>query len=163
MNPSLRRLLAAALLALLAATALPAAEAYKIGDVFAPFTTKDQHDKTYTLEPGVRMVIVSFDMGSGKDVNGYLERKPADFLASQQAVFIANIYGMPGVGRMFAMPKMRKYPHRILLADEEHFLDRYPVKKGRLTVLRLDGQGRVEGVEFPDPEKELNALFAAKP
>ena len=40
--------------------------------------------------------------------------------------FIANVYGMPAIGRFFAMPKMKKYPHRIMLADAEGLLDEFP-------------------------------------
>ncbi len=159
MNLLLRRLF----LTLALASAAFAAEPYKPGDLFAPFTTKDQHDQPYRFAPGVRTVIVSFAMGSGKDANTYFEKQPASFLADQKAVFIANIYGMPGVGRMFAMPKMKKYPHRILLADEENFLDRYPSQKDRLTVFTLDPSGKIEAIRFVNPEKEMASIFAAKP
>lgn len=159
MNPLLRSLLLAATLA----TVAFAAEPYKPGDLFEPFTTKDQHDQSYRLEPGVRTVIVSFAMGSGKDANAYLEKQPARFLADHKAVFVANIHGMPGVGRMFALPKMKKYPHRILLADAENFLDRYPSQKDRLTVFTLDPAGKIESIRFVNPEKEMPSIFAAKP
>ena len=136
-----------------------AAEKYKKSDVLAPFTTKDQHDISYTLEPGIKLVVVSFEMGSGKAANAFFEKQPADFLTQNQAVFIANIYGMPGIGRMFALPKMKKYPHRILLADAEDFLARYPEKEDMLTVLRLDDKGVVQSVDFVDPKKGLPAVF----
>jgi hypothetical protein len=65
---------------------------------------------------------------------------------------------MPGIGRTFALPKMRKYPHRIILADEEHFLDRYPTEDGKLTLFRLDDAGKITEIKFIDPEK-LGAAF----
>lgn len=136
-----------------------AVEKYKKSDVLTPFTTKDQHENSYTLEPGIKLVVVSFEMGSGKAANAFFEKQPADFLTKNQAVFIANIYGMPGIGRMFALPKMKKYPHRILLADAEDFLARYPEKEDMLTVLRLDDKGVVQSVDFVDPKKGLPAVF----
>lgn len=144
---------------LLSAITVSAQEKYKKSDVFTPFTTKDQHESSYTFEPGIKLVVVSFEMGSGKSANAFFEKQPADFLARNHAIFIANIYGMPGIGRMFALPKMKKYPHRILLADEESFLARYPEKNNQLTVLRLDDKGIVQSVEFVDPKKDLPALF----
>ncbi len=159
----MKRLLPLLVLAYAVTTGAHAAEAYKPGDQFTPFTTKDQHDNAYTLTPGVRTVIVSFAMGSGKDANDYFEQQPAAFLAEQKAVFIANIHGMPGIGRRFALPKMKKYPHRILLADDEHFTDRYPRMKNRLTVFTLDPQGRIEAIRFVDPEKEMASIFTAHP
>jgi hypothetical protein len=155
----LRRLATFALLALSVACA-HAADAYKTGDALTPFTVKDQHEQAFTFTPG--LVIVSFSMSVGKDANGYFARQPAGFLAQNQTLFIANIYGMPAIGRFFALPKMKKYPHRILLGDDEHLLDRFPVREGKLTVLRLDPSARITAVEFVDAENELPAVFAAK-
>lgn len=139
-----------------------AADAYKVGDTLVSFTVKDQHDQPYTFAPGPRIVLVSFVMGVGKDANGYFAKQPADFLAQHQTIFIANIHGMPGIGRFFALPKMKKYPHRILLGDDEHLLDRYPVQEGKLTVVRLDAAAKITAVEFVDAEKELPSVFASR-
>ena len=91
---------------LLLAAAL-AAQTYRAGDRFAPFSTKDQHDRAYTYEGGARRVIVAFEMGSGKAANAFFETQPADFLARHETIFLSNIHGMPGIARAFAMPKMR--------------------------------------------------------
>ena len=144
-----------------AADTTASADTYKIGDTFAPFTTKDQHEKDYAFEPGaVRLVVVSFEMSAGKDANAFFAEKGAAFLDEQKTVFIANIYGMPAIGRFFALPKMKRYPHRILLADAETFLARYPYQPGKLTALRLDENARITAIEFADPEKGLPAVFA---
>ena len=140
---------------------LRAAEPYKVGDVFASFATKDQHDKAYTYEGGARLVIVAFEMGAGKAANSFLEKQPASFLDAHKAIFISNIHGMPGIGRMFALPKMKKYPHRILLADAENFLARYPAKEDFLTVLSLDEKGVVTAIRHVDPKRQMETIFAA--
>lgn len=155
-----RTLLSATFAAVLSAATALAAELYKVGDALEPFTTKDQHEKDYTFAPGPRLVIVSFEMSEGKAANGFFAEKGAAFLDEQKTVFIANIHGMPAVGRLFAMPKMKRYPHRILLADAETFLERYPHEDKKLTVLRLDAAGVVTAIEFIDPEAGLPALFA---
>jgi len=152
----------AGLIALAGSTlSVSAASPYQAGDAFEGFTTMDQHEKGYTYSGGVRLVIVAFVMGTGKSANAYFEKQPADFLERHKAIFISNIYGMPGIGRTFALPKMRKYPHRILLADAEGFLARYPSQEDRLTVLRLDDQGKVAEINFVDPKKEMASIFAA--
>lgn len=143
-----------------AAAGAATAEKYKVGDTFAAFSTKDQHDKPYTYEPGARLVIVSFEMGTGKAANTFFETKGAAFLGEQKAVFIANIYGMPGIARAFALPKMRKYPHRILLGDGADFLARYPEKEDFLTVLTLDGKGTITEIRHVNPKKEMATIFA---
>ena len=126
--------------------------AMQAGDTFPGFTVQDQHEVAYSLEKGVRYVIVSFDMPSGKATNKYLEEQGADFLPENNAVFLSNIYGMPWVGRKFALPKMKKYPHRILIADDENLLTDYPQKKGQVTVLELDADFTIKGIKYWDPK-----------
>ncbi|MFT3782702.1 MAG: hypothetical protein QM790_11865 [Nibricoccus sp.] len=148
------------LVSLFAAATLFAAEPYKVGDAFETFTVKDQHEKEYTFSPGVRTLLVSFSMGAGKKANRWLEAKGADFLPQKNAIFLSDIHGMPAVGRVFALPKMRKYPHRILLGDSDHLLDRYPKQEDKLTVFRLDDTAHITAIDFVDPEKGLDAVFA---
>lgn len=132
---------------------------YKAGDTIDSFTVNDQHEKSYTLEPGVETIVVSFDMGNGKKANAWFEKKDAGFLDKHHALYIANINGMPGIGRMFALPKMRKYPHRILLAETDEVLAHFPKQDDKLTVLHLDGAGKVESLEFVDPKDGLSTVF----
>lgn len=164
MTSTMRLLLTLGLLTLLTplrllSTAAPAAKPYVVGDAFIAFSTVDQHDKPYAYEGGVRRIVVSFEMGTGKAANSYLEQQPAGFITQRHTLFLANIHGMPGIARKFALPKMRKYPHRILLADAEHFLDRYPQKDDHLTVLLLDDKGLVTAVFFVG-KKEAARAFA---
>ncbi len=142
------------------APGLFAADPYRVGDKLDAFTVNDQHEKPYTFVPGkVTTVIVSFNMSEGKEANGYFAKKGAAWLPDHKAAFIANIYGMPSVGRFFALPKMKKYPHPILLGDAEKLLERYPVSKGKLTVLSLNDSGNITEIRHLDPEKELDKLF----
>jgi len=143
---------------LLLAAAL-AAQTYLPGDRFEAFSTKDQHDRAYTYEGGARRVIVAFEMGSGKSANAFFEAQPADFLARHETIFRSNIHGMPGIARAFAMPKMRKYPHRILIADGKDFLARYPTQEDQLTVLTPDATGVITDIRFVDPKRGLPAVF----
>jgi len=61
---------------------------------------------------------------------------------------------MPTIGRYFALPRMRKYPHRIVLADTEHLLDPFPRKKDRVTVIRLNDEALVRSISFWNPEED---------
>lgn len=162
MKSTLHRLALLWFMIFAAGTAAFAADKYKPGDTFAAFTIKDQHEKEYSYTGGASLVIVSFEMGTGKAANAFFEKQPANFLDQHHAVFIANIHGMPGIGRAFALPKMRKYPHRILLADAEGLLDRYPTEDDKLTVLELDPKGIVTAVKFVNPKKDMASIFPAK-
>ena len=159
--PNIPRLPSILLLLSLSSLVLNAAEEYKVGDSFVPIAVKDQHDRDAQVSAteGVRHVVVSFTMGSGKKANQFFEKKGATWLEENQAAFLANIYGMPSVGRFFALPKMKKYPHRILLGDDENLLVRYPMQDGKVTVLDLDAGGKITGIRFLDPGNELDKLI----
>lgn len=149
------------LAACLLGTALSrAAETYKVGDTFEPFATKDAKGADYAYTPGaLRTLIVSYSMSNGKAVNGHLAAQATDFLDSHQAAFLADIHGMPAVGRFFAMPKMARYPHRILLGDADGLLARHPQVADRITVFTFDTKGAITAIRHLDPEKELGQLF----
>jgi hypothetical protein len=92
-------------------------------------------------------------METGKKANGALNALGKDHLSGKKAVYIANIHGMPGVGRMFALPKMKKYDHRIILGDDAALIADFPEQKGKVTVLGLSN-GKVTSVEYWDPSTE---------
>ena len=137
----------------------PAAAVFAPGERFPGLSTRDQHDRPYAWAGEARRLVVAFEMDTGKAANAFLEKQGADFLARHATLFLSNIHGMPGIARTFALPKMRKYPHRILLADGEHFLDRYPRQENHLTVLDLDAQGVVTAVRFV-PKADAAKAFA---
>lgn len=118
------------------------------------FSAADQHGKAYAFKKGTRYLLVSFDMSTGKKANKQLHARGAGYLPSKKAVYIGNIYGMPKVGRIFALPKMKKYAHTIILADEENLLDRFPEAKGKVTVLKLDSQAVVQEVSYWSPGEQ---------
>lgn len=130
------------------------ADVLKTGDPVPEFAAKDQHGNPFVFKPGVHFLLISFDMSTGKDANRNFEKKGAKFLDDQKIVFVSNVYGMPAIGRMFAMPKMKKYPHRIILADEENLLDPFPRQRDRVTALVLSPDGKVKEVRYWNAEKQ---------
>lgn len=127
---------------------------YEKGGKVESFTAKDQHEQAFTFKPTeTRYLLVSHDMDTGKKANTTLTALGKDYLGSKKAVYMANIFGMPGVGRMFAMPKMKKYTHRIILADDAALIARFPEQAGKVTVLALSG-GKVQSVAYWTPGAE---------
>jgi hypothetical protein len=125
------------------------------GDAFPALKDmQDQHEASYALPKGLQHVAVAFTMSVGKSANKALAEKGASFLPDSKAVFIANIYGMPAIGRFFAMPKMRKYPHRIMLGDAEGLLDDFPQKEDRVTVFDLAADGTIKAIRYWDPSSD---------
>ncbi len=118
------------------------------------FTAKDQHEQAFTLKPvTTSFLMVSHDMDTGKKANGVLNALGKDYLAGKKAVYIANIHGMPGIGRTFALPKMKKYAHRIILADDATLIALFPEQKGKVTVLALS-DGKVTSIGYWTPGSE---------
>lgn len=127
---------------------------YADGSKVEPFTAKDQHENAFTFKSAdTRFLLVSHDMETGKKANAVLSPLGKDFLGSKKAVYMANIHGMPGIGRMFAMPKMKKYNHKIILADDAALIARFPEQAGKVTVLKLSG-GKVSSVAYWTPGAE---------
>lgn len=138
----------------LLAASLSLAAPYEKGQAVESFSTKDQHEQEFVFKPAeTRYLLVTHDMDTGKKANAALDALGKDYLGSKKAVYMANIHGMPGVGRMFAMPKMRKYSHRIILADDEALIARFPAQDGKVTVLTLAG-GKVKSVSYWTPGSE---------
>jgi hypothetical protein len=126
----------------------------EVGKALAPFSAKDQHEQPFEFKSGaLRYLLVSHDMDTGKRANAALHAAGADYLPSKRAAYLANIYGMPGIGRAFALPKMRKYCHRIILGDDAELITRFPEQTGKVTVLTLDGD-KVTAIRFWTPESE---------
>jgi hypothetical protein len=136
-----------------APVSLRAADTMKAGDTVPAISARDQHEKEFTLGDDVERLLVAFDMGTGKAANGWLAKQGAAWLPERNAVFVSNIHGMPGIGRAFALPKMRKYPHRIILADAEGLLDPFPTEKDKVTVLELAPGRVIKSIRFWDPSE----------
>ena len=136
----------------LALTAFTAqADTYTKGSKVAAFSAEDQHGKAFTLEPSkTRFLLVSHDMDTGKAANGVLTTLGATYLSDRNAYYVANIHGMPGIGRMSALPKMRKYTHRIILGDDAALIANFPEEKSKVTVLKLSN-GKVAAIRYWDP------------
>lgn len=126
----------------------------EVGKTIAPFSARDQHDQAFEFKSGaLRYLLVSHDMDTGKRANAALNAAGADYLPGKRAAYLANIYGMPGIGRAFALPKMRKYCHRIILGDDAELITRFPEQKGKVTVLTLDGD-KVAAIRYWTPDSE---------
>ncbi len=131
-----------------------AVKTYEKGSKVTAFNSADQHGKAYTFEKGTRYLLITFDMSTGKKANKVLHEKGAAYLPGNKAVYVANIYGMPGIGRRFALPKMKKYAHPIILADAKGLLDPFPTQKGKVTVLTLSSSGVVTSISYWSPKSQ---------
>jgi hypothetical protein len=143
-----------ALAAVVATAGFTIAAPYQKGDRVEAFQAKTQHDQAYAFKPSeTRYLLVSHDMETGKKANAVLTTVGRENLTRKKVVYLANIHGMPGVGRMFALPKMKKYSHTIVLGDDANLIARFPVETGKVTMLTLVG-GQVASVQYWKPGEE---------
>jgi hypothetical protein len=150
---SLKKSVAILAIALLGASFSIAAP-YAAGQKVEPFQASDQFEKNFAFDPNsTRHLLISHDMDTGKKANTALAALGKDYLPSKKAVYLANIHGMPAIGRKFALPKMKKYPHRIILGDDQALMDRFPKQAGKVTVITLSG-GRVTSIAYWSPGGE---------
>jgi len=136
-----------------------AADQLAVGDRLPALTLHDQHDQTTAIAQDTRLLLVAVEKPAADLVTAYLEEQPAGFLQRNAAVYLMDISAMPKmITRMFALPKMRKRPYRILLAEDADTLAFLPRHQNQVTVISLD-KGRVERLDFVADESGLSAVF----
>lgn len=154
MKPNLIKTMLTAAATFVCGASLALSGPYEKGRKVEGFQAKDQFDNAFTFKPAeTRFLLVSMDMETGKKANAALTALGKEYLPGKNAVYVANIVGMPGVGRMFALPKMRKYSHRIILGDDAALIARFPQEAGKVTVLTLE-DGKVVSVKYWTPGAE---------
>lgn len=154
MNIVLIKKATALIAATLLGTAISFAAPYTAGQKVDSFQAKDQFEKEYTFKASeTRYLLVSHDMETGKKANSVLDALGKDYLPGKKAVYVANIHGMPGIGRMFAMPKMKKYSHRIILGDDANLIAKFPEEKGKVTVIAIS-DSKVSSIKYWTPGNE---------
>ena len=130
------------------------AQPYEPGQTVQSFSATDQHGTAFTFQPAeTRFLLISHDMTTGKKANAALNALGKEHLPGKKAVYIANIHGMPGIGRFFAIPKMKKYAHQIILGDDADLIAKFPQQEGKVTVLKLSS-GLVQSISYWNPESE---------
>jgi nitrous oxide reductase accessory protein NosL len=147
---------------LLVSAAGSMAEMAQIGKPFPSYTLEDQFGQTNTLSSDTRFVIVASEKDVSGKVNDWLKPKAPDFLAAHKAEYVSDIEPMPGIiTTLFAMPKMKKYPFKLLLATEKSFAATYPKEKGRIALFILGPDQMLTDIRFVESPAEIEAVLIA--
>ncbi len=134
------------------------ANSFDVNDKINNFSLPDQFDKMHTVNSEIKTIIVSFEKDTGKEVSDFLASKEPDFLEKNQAVFIADISEMPSfVTKLFALPKMRDYKHKILLIYNEND-GRFVHQEEKSTLYKLES-GVVKSISYFSTSEELAQVF----
>lgn len=128
---------------------------YKVGQSVMPLDLNDQFGKRVTLKAMPKTLIMAFEKGTGATVNEYLTVQEKGYLAKNKAAFVADISQMPKfITESFALPKMRKYTHTVLLIQDEVQGLNFPYQEDKITVMKFRGNFLTK-VEFISTAAEL--------
>lgn len=128
---------------------------YKVGQSILPLDLKDQFGKKHTLKVMPHTLIMAFEKGTGATVNGYLATQDKGYLNAHNTVFVADISGMPSfITNTFAIPKMQKYPHIVLLIDDEEFGLKFPGQEEKITIMKFKGNF-LQSIDYVSTTDEL--------
>ena len=125
-----------------------------VGDAVPAFSAKDQFGKEFKPDAGLHFLLLGFDMGISKTANLKLADLGAGWLEKHSAAYVLDIHTMPGIARLFAFPKLRKYPHRIMLGDDEKMLAVFSRQPEKITVLVLTPTGKISEIRWWNPATE---------
>lgn len=128
---------------------------YKVGHSVMPLDLNDQFGKRYTLKVMPKTLVMAFEKGTGATVNEYLSTQEKGYLAKNKAAFVADISQMPKfITETFALPKMRKYNHTVLLIQDEEQGNNFPYQEDKITVMKFRGNFLTK-VDFISTADEL--------
>jgi len=128
---------------------------YKVGQSVMPLDLNDQFGKRVTLKVMPKTLIMAFEKGTGATVNEYLTLQEKGYLAKNKAAFVADISQMPKfITESFALPKMRKYTHTVLLIQDEEQGLNFPAQEEKITVMKFRGNFLTK-VEYISTAAEL--------
>jgi len=148
---------------ILAAWSSAGAEPLKPGDRLEPFAIDDQRGNPHTLDARVRAILFARDMKGGGILKGALAEAGAERLADADAVYIANVSGMPAlVLRLFALPKLRRRDYPMLLDTDGRLTQPLPGADGMATLIQLRKLEIIDVTHYDSSEAVRSALDALR-
>lgn len=121
---------------------------YKVGDTISPMKLVDQFGVLHSLDKTPATIIMTFEKEPSNLAHKFVASKPKDYMKENNAVYIAEISGMPTfVTKMFALPKMRTYNHPVLLITDELVGERFPAREDKITIIRSEN-GKIKSINF---------------
>lgn len=129
-----------------------------INDTLPTIELLDQFGNSHTIDRNISKIIISFDKKSSVLANKFISIKKdsVNYLNENNMAFIANITQMPAlITKLFAMPKMKKYKHTILLIDDKDN-NMFLTKKRHISIYHI-ANAKVKNITYIKGLEELNA------
>lgn len=126
------------------------------GEKIPTFSINDQFEKAQMIPTTTKTIIVAGSKDASDVIKEYLLSLEGDSLTKNDAVYIADISGMPSlITKFFALPKMKKYPFKILLLDETNNT-KFLMQEDKITIYEVENQ-LVKDVKYITTKEELAA------
>ena len=139
------------------------ADKAEVGKPFPPYTVQDAFEQTTIVDLPGAFVAPASEKDVSEKVNEWLKTKAPDYLPRHATEYVSDITPMPGIiTELFARPKMKKYPFKILLARDEAFAKTYPAQKGKIAVYTLDDAQVLKDVAYVATAAEVAKIVEAK-
>jgi hypothetical protein len=145
------------LILLLLLSSLSWSKSLDINDTLPNITLNDQFGNSHTIDKNVSKIIITFDKKSSVLANKFISSKKdsSHYLNESNMAFIANISAMPSlINKLFAMPKMKKYKHTILLINDDAN-DMFLSKKRHISIYDLEN-AKIKSITYIKGIEELN-------
>lgn len=135
-----------------------------VGDRLPEIVLEDQHGQEQRIGHE-RMIIFVRSMDASKIVHEVLtERNGDEWLAANNARFVADIHRMPGIiSRFIAKPRMRDYNYTILLIEDEGVGDVFPAGENDILVLRAGEDAHITHIDTATTAAGLVELLRTDP
>jgi hypothetical protein len=135
------------------------AEQIHVGESLPKIKFVDQNDQTHELDNEIRILLFAHGKQTGSLVMEILKDAGPAHLQKLNAVYIADISGMPSlVTRLFVLPKMRKIDSPIYLARNSGQAAWLPKKEDKVTLVKLTN-GSVTQISFLTNEESLRSIL----
>ena len=129
-----------------------------VGSNIPTLTIKDQFEKDNIVDENIKTIIFSATKTENTTIKEFLQSKDKELLATNKAVYIADITGMPSlITKFIAMPKMKDYPFSVLLVDEAS-KGLFAVKEDMISVISLEN-GKITDIKYVKTAEELGQIL----
>lgn len=133
------------------------ANSLSVGSDVSSIKIKDQFEKEHTINTNIKTILFASDKDTSDLLKDYLLSKDADILTRNNAVYVADISGMPSlISKFIAMPKMKKYPFSILLLDDTN-KEIFTKEEGKIIVYTLDNS-KITNISKISKKEELESI-----
>jgi len=133
-----------------------------VGKNLAGVILNDQHEKPQTISQETKALFFSFSKPTGHICNKFLQSKPANFLQTHHAFYVADVSPAPSlIKKMFILPDLKELKFPILLINNDKLSAEYSkgMNKEKIVVVLLKN-GTISKIENLNDEKALEAFFS---